>query len=117
MPGSDSFEILTTKRLDHLPLVSACMRYLEIDQIIDELVPSHKLNCVSAGECLQAMVLSILTGQHALYKVSEVLGDYDTEIIFQKPIKPESFHDNRLRAALDQMGEAGLGMLYSKLML
>lgn len=50
MPGSDSFEILTTKRLNHLPLVSACMRYLEIDQIIDETVPSHKLNCVSTGE-------------------------------------------------------------------
>lgn len=115
MPGSDSIEILATRRLDHLPLVSACMRYLEIDQIIDELVPAHKLNCVSAGECLQAMVLSILTGQHALYKVSEVLGDYDTEIIFQKQIKPESFHDNRLGAALDQMGEAGVGMLYSKL--
>lgn len=115
MQGSESFEILTTKRLDHLPLVSACMRYLEIGQIIDELVDSHKLNCVSTGECLQAMVLSILTGQHALYKVSEVLGDYDTEIVFQKQIKAESFHDNRLGVALDQMWEAGLGMLYSKL--
>ncbi len=50
MPGNNFFKILTTRKLDHLPLVSACMRYLEIGQIIDELVDSHKLNCVSKSK-------------------------------------------------------------------
>jgi len=106
-------EILDVKHLDHLPLVAACMRHLEIARTIDELVPSHPLNHVSTGECVEALVLAILTGEHALYNVSGVLSQYDTSIIFQKEVDPSWFHDNRLGNSLDALNAAGLDNLYS----
>jgi len=93
-------EILGVKHLDHLPLVAACMRHLEIARTIDELVPPHPLNHVTTGECVEALVLAILTGEHALYNVSGVLSQYDTSIIFQKEVDPCWFHDNRLGKTL-----------------
>lgn len=101
------------KRLDHLPLVAACMRHLEIAKTIDEIVPPHPLNHVTTGECVEAMVLSILTGEHALYNVSDVLSKYDTSIIFQKEVNPNWFHDNRLGNSLDDLKKAGLDSSYS----
>ena len=104
---------IESKRLDHLPLVSACMRYLEISKTIDEILPPHPLNHVTTGECVEAMVLSILTGEHALYNVSDVLSRYDTSIIFQKRVDPNWFHDNRLGNALDDLNIVGLNSMYS----
>ncbi|MBU4444566.1 IS1634 family transposase, partial [bacterium] len=104
---------MNCKRLDHLPLVAACMRHLEIAKTIDEIVPPHPLNHVTTGECVEAMVLSILTGEHALYNVSDVLSQYDTTIIFQKEVKPGWFHDNRLGNSLDDLKKAGLDSAYS----
>lgn len=103
------------KRLDHLPLVAACMRHLEIAKTIDEIVPPHTLNHVTNGECVEALVLMILTGEHALYKVSETLSEYDTSVIFQKEVNPDWFHDNRLGNALDDLYDAGLNNLYSSI--
>jgi transposase len=109
----DNLKIIDVKRLDHLPLVAACMRYLEIAKTIDELVPSHPLNHVTTGECVEALVLSILTGEHALYNVSEVLSQYDNSVIFQKEVDPNWFHDNRLGNSLDDLNASGLNNLYS----
>ncbi|MDW7727123.1 MAG: hypothetical protein ACNA7I_04110 [Candidatus Methanoperedens sp.] len=36
-------------------------------------MPPHPLNHVTTGECVEALVLSILTGEHALYNVSDIL--------------------------------------------
>ncbi len=47
------------KRLDHLPLVAACMRYLEIAKTIDEIVPPHPLNHVTTGECVEAHIQEV----------------------------------------------------------
>ena len=104
---------INCKRLDHLPLVAACMRHLEIAETIDEIVPPHPLNHVTTGECVEALVLSILTGEHALYNVSDNLSKYDTSIIFQKEVNPYWFHDNRLGNSLDELIQAGLDRSYS----
>lgn len=104
---------MNCKRLDHLPLIAACMRHLEIAKTIDEIVPPHPLNHVTTGECVEAMVLSILTGEHALYNVSDLLSKYDTSIIFQKEVNPNWFHDNRLGNSLDDLKKAGLDTSYS----
>jgi transposase len=113
MTEVEYLENIESKRLDHLPLVSACMRYLEIAKTIDEKISPHPLNHVTIGECVEAMVLSILTGEHALYNVSDVLSQYDTSIIFQKKVDPNWFHDNRLGNALDALNTVGLNSMYS----
>jgi hypothetical protein len=51
----------------HLPLVLGVLRRLEVATIIDGLIPPHPAHVLSAGRGLEAMVLSIFEGDHALY--------------------------------------------------
>lgn len=110
--ATSPFEIQDVKRLDHLPLASAVFRFLDLQAIFDERLPQDPRNHVTPGECVQALVLTILTGEHALSQVGEVLSHYDLEIIFQRPVDAAHFHDNRLGHVLDDLWDAGLDRLY-----
>jgi hypothetical protein len=53
----------------HLPLLLEVLRCLEVAIVIDRLIPSHSAHMLSCGREIEALVLAILKGEHALYKV------------------------------------------------
>src|SRR5262245_45420825 len=57
----------------HLPLVLGVLRRLEVATVIDHIIPSHPAHGLSCGRGVEAMVLAMLDGPHALYKVGERL--------------------------------------------
>jgi hypothetical protein len=93
-------EIVEVKRLDHLPLVGAMLRELAVKDTLDALIPPHKRHAVTVGECLEALVLTILSGEHALSRVAETLAGYDVEVIFHRLVDVLQFHDNRGHAGV-----------------
>jgi transposase len=105
-------EVVDVKRLDHLPLVGAMLRELAVKETLDALTPPHKRNRVTVGACVEALVLTILTGAHAVSRVAETLAGYDLEVICQRPMDAAPFHDNRLGRALDALWTAGVDRLY-----
>jgi transposase len=111
-PAPPTPAIVDVTRLDHLPLVGALLRELAVKDTVDALVPPHDRNAVTAGECVEALVLTILTGEHALSRVADTLAGYDLAVIFQRPMDAAHFHDNRLGRALDALWTAGLGRIY-----
>jgi transposase len=111
-PAPPTLEIVDVKRLDHLPLVGALLRELAVKDTVDALVPPHDRNAVTVGECVEALVLTILTGQHALSRVADTLAGYDLAVIFQRPMDAAHFHDNRLGRALDALWTAGVDRVY-----
>ena len=111
-PATPTPESADVKRLDHLPLVGAMLRELAVHETLDALMPPHERNAVTVGECVEALVLTILTGEHALSRVAETLASYDLEVIFQRPIDAAHFHDNRLGRALDALWATGLDRIY-----
>jgi hypothetical protein len=50
----------------HLPLILGLLRKLEVATIIDRLLPPHPDNVLSCGRGVEALVLAILDGHHAL---------------------------------------------------
>jgi hypothetical protein len=64
-PVTSTPEIVDVKRLDHLPLVGAMLRELAVKDTLDALIPPHERHAVTVGECIEALVLTILTGEHA----------------------------------------------------
>lgn len=50
----------------HLPLVLGLLRKLGVATVLDELVPPHPGNVVPCGRGVEALVLAILDGDHAL---------------------------------------------------
>jgi transposase len=111
-PAIPTPAVVEVKRLDHLPLVGAMLRELAVKETLDALIPPHERHEVTVGECVEALVLTILTGEHALSRVAQTLADYDLEVIFQRSMDAVHFHDNRLGRALDALWSAGLDRLY-----
>lgn len=111
-PTTPTPEVVEVKRLDHLPLVGAMLRELAVKETLEALIPPHERHEVTVGECVEALVLMILTGEHALSRVAGALAGYDLEVIFQRPLDAAHFHDNRLGRALDALWRAGLDRLY-----
>lgn len=97
-----------TKRLDHLPLVAQAFERLRLAKTIDELVPRHPRNHVSAGQCVEALVAAILSGTRPLYRVAETLANPDLETAFGWSTDVSCFSDERLESALDAIHKAGV---------
>jgi uncharacterized protein DUF4277 len=110
-PATSGPEVVDVKRLDHLPLVGAMLRELAVRDRLDALVPPHDRHAVTVGECVEALVLTMLTGEHALSRVADTLAGYDLAVIFPRPMAAAYFHDNRLGRALDALWSASLDRL------
>ena len=101
----------------HLPLVLGVLRKLEIATLIDSMIPPHPDQVVSAGRAVEALVLSIRDGHHALYKVGRRLDERGMLPLLQPGLAPESLHDSRLGQTLDTLSDANLHTVFSAIAL
>jgi transposase len=109
-------EVVEVKRVDHLPLVGAMLRELAVKETLDALIPPHKRHAVTVGECVEALVLMMLTGEHALSRVAETLAGDDMAVIFQGPMDATHVQDHRVGRALDALWGGGLDRIYGAVM-
>jgi transposase len=103
--------------LDHLPIAAAFGHQLKLIEIIDELCPPHPDHAVTHGQCIFAIVLSILAGRYALYEIADWLKDIARDTLFGEDLDASHFHDTRLAAALDAIYQAGSLKLFSTIVL
>jgi transposase len=101
----------------HLPLVLGVLRKLEIATLIDSMIPPHQDQIVSAGRAVEALVLSILDGHHALYKVGRRLDERGMLSLLQPALEAQSLHDSRLGQTLDALYDANLNTVFSAIAL
>lgn len=108
---------VTTRRVDHLPIVVQALERLEVRKTIDELCPPDPRNRVTTGQCVEALIARLLDGSHTLYRVDERLGEYDLALTFGWDFGSDAFNDERLAKALDHLYEAGLAQLHTPILL
>jgi transposase len=101
----------------HLPLVLGVLRKLEIAVLVDSIIPAYENQVVSAGRAVEALILSILDGHHALYKVGRRLDERGMLPLLQPGLEPPSLHDTRLGQTLDALFAANLGDIFSTIAL
>src|SRR5438132_12549237 len=80
----------------HLPLVLGVLRRLEVAQLIDTLIPPNPAHVLSNGRGVEALVLAILDGHHALYKLGRRLDERGMLPPLQPGLEMRSVHDTRL---------------------
>src|SRR5512138_3930541 len=80
----------------HLPLVLGVLRRLEVATVIDRLIPPHPAHKLSCGRGVEALVLAILDGDHALYKVGQRLEDRGMLTLLQSELTRAALNDYRL---------------------
>jgi transposase len=96
----------------HLPLVLGVLRGLEVATIIDRLLPPHPAHVLSSGHGVEALVLAILDGDHALYKVGHRLEERGMISLLQPGLTRTSLHDYRLGHILDALFAANLNHVF-----
>jgi transposase len=101
----------------HLPLILGVLRRLEVATVIDRLLPPHPAHVISCGRGVEALVLAILDGDHALYKVGQRLEERGMLALLQPGLTRASLHDYRLGHMLDALFAANLNKVFSALAL
>ena len=79
----------------HVPLVLGVLRRLEVATVIDSMIPPHPAHGLSCGRGVAAMVLAILDGHHALYKVGKRLEERGMLGLLQPALTRAALHDDR----------------------
>lgn len=92
----------------HLPLVLGVVRKLNVAALIDTFCPPHPAHVLSCGRGVEALLLAILDGHHALYKVGARLEDRGMLPLLQPGLARMSLHDYRLGQILDALFAAQL---------
>jgi len=101
----------------HLPLVLGVLRRLEVATVIDSLIAPHPAHVLSAGRGVEALVLAILDGHHALYKGGQRLEERGMLELLQPGLSRSSLHDYRLGHILDALFAANLNKVFSAIAL
>lgn len=97
----------------HLPLVLGVLRRLEVATVIDRLIPPHPAHRLSCGRGVEALVLAILDGHHALYKVGQRLEERGMLALLQPGLTRAALNDYRLGHILEALFAANLNKVYS----
>jgi transposase len=97
----------------HLPLVLGVLRRLEVATLIDDLIPPHPAHGLSCGRGVEALVLAILDGHHALYKVGRRLEERGMVALLQPGLTRVALNDHRLGHILDALFAANLNRVLS----
>jgi transposase len=101
----------------HLPLVLGVLRRLEIATMIDRLIPPHPAHGLSCGRGAEALVLAILDGHHALYKVGRRLEERGMLTLLQPGLTRAALNDYRLGHILDALFAANLNKVFGAMAL
>jgi transposase len=97
----------------HLPLVLGVLRRLEVAPVVDRLIPPHPAHGLSCGRGVEALVLAILDGHHALYKVGRRLEERGMLALLQPGLTRAALNDYRLGHILDALFAANLNRVFS----
>lgn len=101
----------------HLPLILGVLRRLEVASVVDGLIPPHPGHVLATGCGVEALVLAILDGDHALYKVGPRLEERGMLALLQPGLTCASLHDYRLGHILDALFAANLNKVFSAIAL
>ena len=101
----------------HLPLVLGVVRKLNIAARIDTFCPPHPAHVLSCGRGVEALLLAILDGHHALYKVGARWEERGMLPLLQDGLGRASLNDYRLGQILEALFAAQLNRVFGAIAL
>ena len=97
----------------HLPLILGVLRRLEVATLIDRLIPPHPAHGLSCGRGVEALVLAMLDGHHALYKVGKRREERGMVPLLQPGLTRAALNDYRLGYILEALCAANRNQVFS----
>ena len=96
----------------HLPLVLGVLRKLNVAALIDATCPPYPAHVLSCGRGVEALLLAILDGHHALYKVGRRLEERGMLPLLQPGLERLAVNEYRLGQILDTLFAANLNRVF-----
>jgi transposase len=111
-----NFEVFNTHSM---PIIYELCRVAKIREIVNEQVTWRDDNTkVSPGVLIESLVISIISGRRALWKLDEYWKKQDIHYLFEgSGITPEQLNDDAYGRALDKLSEVKMEELVSKISL
>src|SRR5262244_355427 len=101
----------------HLPFVLWVVRKLNIAALIETFCPPHPAHVLSCGRGVEALLLAILDGRHALYKEGARLEERGMLPLLQDGLGRASLNDYRLGQILEALFAAQLNRVFGAIAL
>ena len=101
----------------HLPWALGGVRKLKIAALIDTFCPPPPAHVLSCGRGVEALLLAILDGHHALYKVGARLEERGLLPLLQPGLQRASLHDYRLGQILEALFAVNLNRVFGAIAL
>ncbi len=98
-------------RADHLPIIAAFCRRINLAETINRVVPTEME--VSVGVIIQGMVLDILSGRSPLYRLADFFDHQDTELLLGQEVASTSFNDTTVARAMDAVFNVGAEKVFN----
>ena len=96
----------------HLPLILGVLRRLEVAIVVDDIIPPHPAHVLSCGRGVEALVLAMLDGDHALYQVGRRLEERGMVALLQPGLTRASLQDYRFGHILAALFAAKLTRVF-----
>jgi len=96
----------------HWPLVLGVIRKRNVAVLIDTCCPPHPANGLSCGRGVEALLLALLDGHHALDKVGARLEERGMLPLLQPGLQSAALNDYRLGQILDVLFGANLNRAF-----
>ena len=93
------------------------IRKLNVAALIDTFCPPHPAHVLSCGRGVEALLLAILAGHHALYKVGARLEERRMLPLLQDGLGRVSLNDYRLGQILEALFGANLNRVFGAIAL
>ena len=101
----------------HLPLALGVICQRNVAALIDTFCPPHPAHVLSGGRGVEALLLAIRDGHHALYKVGARLEERGMIPLLQPGLTRASLHDYRLGQILEALFAAHLNRVFGAMAL
>ena len=99
---------LMTRRLGAGPILQHFIQQMGVVSLIDELVPAHEARTISHGEAVAALMMYLLSGGRALYRMEQWAETTAVLSTLFPEYGPEDWSDDRLGDTLEALNKHGL---------
>ena len=106
---------LMTRKLGAGPILQHFMKQMGVVSLIDELVPAHEARKISHGEAVAALMVYLLCGGRALYRMEQWAERTAVLSTLFPEYGPADWSDDRLGDTLDALHQQGLEGLQGSL--
>lgn len=102
---------LQVTRADHLPVIAAFCRRIDLIETINRVVPNQME--VSVGTIIQGMIIDVLSGRSPLYRLVGFFEHQDRELLLGEEVDANSFNDTTVARAMDAVFEVGAEKVFN----